>query len=270
VSISANSSYPAIKADLRQGTRRAADLEQQAYAAVGRRFAGGEHLPARRRAMRVLLGAGASLAVLMLVVLLALLSYENINSPHARQVAASGKALAREAGPAPAAQRKPVLIIDEKDDAPARAPLVPAPLPPLPPLVMLSPAEAGAGSQSAPAALAPAAKALPRLHAHAHARTAGAAGAAGKHALMKAGKAAHAPARRKAAHPAPRTAPSPMKRKAPLASIGTPARHGAGTGDGALGPLLAYAGAQRRYLVQPLPSLAARARAPRRRYLGEP
>ncbi|HEX8613768.1 MAG TPA: hypothetical protein VF800_21025 [Telluria sp.] len=290
MSISAQNTYSSIKPDLRQGNRRSSDIEQQAYAAVGRRFAVGG--ASKTRYVRIAFGAAAGITVLMLVTLVALLAYENINSPHARKVATTGKAEPHLAGPAVAATAKPVpqvagvalaaagkpvVIIDEKDEAPAR-PVVDAS--PIPPLVMLAPAALQAAPPPAPARLATAIKTPLKLREQAKPAV-----AAGKHAALKSAKPAHplatsgAAARkgvrsetrnetRNDARNAQRKAPSPAKRKVAAASMAAPAQQGAD--GGVLTTLLSRANMQRRYLSQPVPSLAAPFHAPRRRHLSEP
>ncbi|WP_166869958.1 hypothetical protein [Massilia mucilaginosa] len=266
MSISAQNSYSSIKPDLRQRNRRSSDIEQQAYAAVGRRFAAGgsgssssSSSSSRVRYVRVVLGAAASITVVMLVTLVALLSYDNINSPHALKVAAPAKAEPRAAGPALAASARPVVIIDEKEEAPTRPVVAAAPVPPL---VLLSPAELKPSAPPAPARLATAIKTPLKLREHARP-----AAGAGRQTALKAGKPMRAGARKEARGELRKAAPSPVKRKTSLLSMAAPARQGAN--GGALGTLLSYASVQRRYLAAPLPMLAAR-HAPRRRHLSEP
>ncbi|RSZ59801.1 hypothetical protein HF313_13755 [Massilia atriviolacea] len=230
MSITAHTSRPGIKPNLRQGTRRSSDVEQQAYAAVGRRFAEGGSAKIRQvRAARLVFAVVAGIAVLMLVTLVALLTYENINSPHARKVAASARADQQGKGIALATSTagKPVVIIDEKEEPPKRP--IPAPQP-VPPLVMLAPAELQAPAPAAPARLATAARKPAKP------RDAAKAAAAGKLALAKAGKAARKGARKDAP-------PSPAKRRASLGA--------AGPNGGALDTLLSYASIQRRHLAEP-------------------
>lgn len=260
MSISAHNTYPSIKPDLRQGNRRSSDIEQQAYAAVGRRFAADQGPLDKGRTLRVVLAGAASITVVMLVTLVALLAYENSHSAHARQVAAIDKPAPHAPALAPAAKGKPVVIIDEKEAAPLRPAADPAPLPPL---VLLSPAALHGATPAAPAKPAPAPRGAPRLKEHARA-----AAAAGKHNAAKAARPAHPQAARKGARADVRKAPSPVKRKAHLVSMAAPVQQGAGAG--ALGTLLSYAAEQGRYLAQPLPWLAARLQAPRRRFLNEP
>lgn len=260
MSISAQSSYSSIKPDLRQGNRRSSDIEQQAYAAVGRRFATGAS--SRVRYVRIVLGAAACITVVMLVTLVALLTYDNINSPHALKVAAPAKPepqpQPRTAGVALAARAKPVVIIDEKEEAPQRPVVATAPVPPL---VLLSAAEIKPSAPPAPARIATAIKTPLKQREHAKP------GAAGKQVALKTGKPVRTGARKELRNEPRKVAPSPVKRKASLASMAVPAQPGAD--GGALGTLLSYASVQRRYLAQPLPMLAAR-HAPRRTYLSEP
>lgn len=258
MSVSAHNTYPGIKPDLRQGNRRSSDIEQQAYAAVGRRFAADDGPLDKGRILRVVLAGAASIIVVMLVTLVALLAYENSNSAQARKVAAIDQPAPHAPALAPAAKGKPVVIIDEKEDAPLRPATDPAPLPPL---VLLSPAVLQGATPAAPARPALTVRAAPRLKAHARA-----AAAAGRHLASKAAKRAHPQAARKGARVNLRKTPPPVKRKAHLASMAAPVQQGAG----ALGTVLSHSSMQRRYLGQPLPSLLARLQAPRRRFLNEP
>lgn len=262
MSISAQSSYSSIKPDLRQGNRRSSDIEQQAYAAVGRRFATGAS--SRVRYVRIVLGAAACITVVMLVTLVALLTYDNINSPHALKVAAPAKPepQPRAAGVALAAGAKPVVIIDEKEEAPARPVVAAAPVPPL---VLLSAADLKPSAPPAPARIVTAIKTPLKQREHVKP------GAAAKQIALKAGKPARPGARKELRNEPRKVAPSPVKRKASLALMAAPAQHGAD--GGALGTLLSYASVQRRYLAQPLPMLAVRhgsRHATRRHHLSEP
>ncbi|NHZ33978.1 hypothetical protein [Massilia rubra] len=255
MSISAQNTYSSIKPELRQGNRRSSDIEQQAYAAVGRRFATGA--ASRVRYVRLVLGAAASITVVMLVTLVALLTYDNIKSPHVLKAASPAKVEPRAAAVALAARAKPVVIIDEKEDAPVRPVVAPEPIPPL---VLLAPEAVQASASPAPARLASPVKASARLREHLKP-----AAAAGKHVAVKAGKTVPQPALRKASRSEPRKAPAAVKRK--VASMAAPARqseHG-----GALITVLSNTGAQQRYLAQSGPTLASR-HAPRRRHLAEP
>lgn len=199
MSIPAQNTFPGIKPDLRQGHRRASDIEQHAYAAVGRRFAEGGTGKARRvRQVRNVLAAMAAITVLMLVTLVALLTYENINSPHARKVAGGARGAPPATGQVLAAAARPVVIIDEKDDLPAR----PLPVPePVPPLVMLAPAELQASTPSVAARLA-APRKPPRPHDAARRHAASNAGKPVPHALARKG------ARKGAGKDAPRRRPA--------------------------------------------------------------
>ncbi|NHZ64589.1 hypothetical protein [Massilia genomosp. 1] len=248
MSISAQNTYSSIKPELRQGNRRSSDIEQQAYAAVGRRFATGA--ASRVRYVRLVLGAAASITVVMLVTLVALLTYDNIKTPHALKATSPAKVAPRAAAVAPAAPAKPVVIIDEKEEAPARPVVAPEPIPPL---VLLAPEAVQASAT--PARLASPVKTPARLREHVKPA------AAGKHVAVKAGKTVQLPALRKASRSEPRKAPAAVKRK-----VASARQHENG---GALITALSNPGAQRRYLAQPASMLTAR-HAPRRRHLAEP
>ncbi|MDQ1832141.1 hypothetical protein [Massilia scottii] len=261
MSIPAQNSYPSTLPDQRLSTRRAYDIEQQAYAAVGRSFAAGSE--AKNRHLRIVFASLAVVTIMILIAAVAMLTQENVSSPHALKIAA-----ASQAAPEPA-KGKPVVIIDEKDDAPKRPVVASGPIPPL---VLLTPAEARPAPAMAPAM----AQAQPAaaLKTTVKVRERGKLSAAAlKHVALKAGKSAHpqaansAPAR-KAARKAP--APAPVKRKVSASAAASPVQQARHADTGALDTLLSFASLSRRYLGQPVPTMAARLTLPRRHYLSEP
>ncbi|MFB9242873.1 hypothetical protein IV454_20625 [Massilia antarctica] len=268
MSIPAPTSYPSPLSDQRLNTRRADDIEQRAYAAVGRSFATGS--AAKSRQLRVVLAAVAAVTVLILIALVALLAHDNVSSPRALAVAAASKAMPHPAGPAHAARARPVVIIDEKDEAPTR-PVVAAE--PIPPLVLLAPAAAQPAPMPVQVQARPLAAMRTPIKVRAHGK---AAGAALKHAASKAKKparplAARSAQARKAARKAP--AHAPAKRKMAHAPAASPAHADApvqNTRAGVFDTLRSDTSLRRRYLDQPLPIMAARLTLPARRYLGEP
>ncbi|NHZ79749.1 hypothetical protein F2P44_10725 [Massilia sp. CCM 8695] len=264
MSIPAPNTYPGTPSEQRRNTRRAHDIEQRAYAAVGRSFASGS--APKNRQLRAGLAVAAAVTVLVLIALVALLAHENASAPRARAVAAAGKGAPHPAAPAHAAKGKPVVIIDEKDEAPTRPVLAPEPIPPL---VLLAPAAA----QPTPALLQ--ARPVAALRMPAKVREHGKpASAALKHVALKAKKPSHPQASGAAARKAARKAPphAPVKRKV-AAAAAVPAQPDAPVqyaGAGVLDTLRSYASLRRRYLGQPMPLMAARLALPGRRYLGEP
>ncbi|MDQ1924786.1 hypothetical protein [Massilia pseudoviolaceinigra] len=206
MSIPAQNSYPSTLPDQRANTRRAYDIEQQAYAAVGRSFAAGSE--AKSRHLRFVFASLAVVTIMILIALVARLTQENVTSPHALKIAAASKAAPQAASLALPGKAKPVVIIDEKDDAPKR-PVVASE--PIPPLVLLTPAETQPAPAMAQARPAAALKATVKMRERGKVVA-----AALKHVTLKGGKASHAvaansAAARKAARKTP--APVPVKRK---------------------------------------------------------
>ncbi|MDQ1813124.1 hypothetical protein RBA41_07405 [Massilia sp. CCM 9210] len=259
MSIPAQNSYPSTLPDQRLSTRRAYDIEQQAYAAVGRSFAAGSE--AKNRHLRIVFAAVAVVTIMILIAAVAMLTQENVSSPHALKIAA-----ASQAAPEPA-KGKPVVIIDEKDDAPRRPVLASGPIPPL---VLLTPAEARPAPAMAPAMVQARPAAVVKTSVKVRERGKLAA-ATVKHVALKAGKPAHPQAANSAAaRKAARKAPVPVKRKVSASAAASQVQQARHADTGALDTLFSFASLPRRYLGQPVPTAAARLTLPRRHYLSEP
>ncbi|ATQ77763.1 hypothetical protein CR152_27135 [Massilia violaceinigra] len=257
MSIPAQNSNSNTVSDQRLSTRRAYDIEQRAYAAVGRSFAAGSE--ARSRHLRIVFASVAVVTIMILIAMLAMLTQENISSPHALKIAAAGKA-----APEPA-KGKPVVIIDEKDDAPKRPVVASGPIPPL---VLLTPAEA----RPAPAMVQARPAAVVKTSVKVRERGKLAA-ATLKHAALKAGKTAHpqaanSVAARKAARKT--SAPAPVKRRVSASAAASPVQQARHADTGALDTLFSFASLPRRYLGQPVPVMASRQTLSRRHYLSKP